>query len=232
MSSVTISPLGISAARIENGDATLYVDAFADHAPPFEAHRADLILVTHDDGDHFLPNLAARAAQQTGATIVGPPSIAYPLLAEEGFPAERLEILYPIHLTKPIDQEVRGVRLRVYQTTHFNDWHPVHVSYLIEMGGKRIYATGDSYVIDGNDPDLQELDAILLNLVLPEMDPAAYADVVEDVQTRFRPRQIIANHLIGCDWTVTPDQLRREVEERGLARVVIPKTPHQAVEIA
>jgi len=102
MNRVTINLLGISAVKISDSQKTIYIDAFAEHVPSFEVEKADLILVTHNDGDHFLPDKTAQAARKTGAMVVGPPSIANPLLADERFPPERLEIIYPIHLTKPI----------------------------------------------------------------------------------------------------------------------------------
>jgi L-ascorbate metabolism protein UlaG (beta-lactamase superfamily) len=229
MNQVKINLLGISAVKISNSQKTIYIDAFAEHVPPLE--QADLILVTHDDGDHFLPDKTAQAARKTGAMVVGPPSIAYPLLADERFPPEQLEIIYPIHLTKPITQEIRGVKLKVYQTTHFNDWEPVHVSYLIELAGKKIYVAGDSFIMDEDDADLMNLDAVTYNLVTSVMDPAAGVDLAEEVLERFKPRHFIANHLIACDWTVTPTDFREEIEKRGLEGIVVPETPQQAFEI-
>jgi len=111
MNTLKINLLTISAIKMSDGRKTIYVDAFADQVKPFEVEEADLILATHADGDHFHPHKTARAARKTGAMVVGPPSIAYPLLADERFPPEQLEIIYPIHLTKPIIQEIRGVKL-------------------------------------------------------------------------------------------------------------------------
>jgi L-ascorbate metabolism protein UlaG (beta-lactamase superfamily) len=231
MSQVKINLLGIDAVKIRNSQKTIYVDAFADGVPSFEVERADLILVTHNDGDHFLPGKTAQAARKTGARLVGPPSIAYPLLADERFPPEQLEIIYPVHLTKPITQEIQGIKLKVYQTTHFNDWEPAHVSYLVELAGKRIYVTGDSFIMDEDDADLMNLDAITYNLVTPVMDPAVGADLVEEVLGRFKPRHLIASHLIACDWTVTPAAFKEEIEKRGLEGIVVLETPQQALEI-
>ena len=231
MNQVKINLLGIGAVKISDSQKTLYLDAFAVGVPPFKLEGADLILVTHGDGDHFLPDKTAQAARETGATVVGPPSIAYPLLADERFPPEQLEIIYPIHLTKPITQEVRDVKLKVYQTTHFNDWEPVHVSYLIELAGKKIYVTGDSFIVAKDDADLMNLDAIIYNLVTPVMDPAADADLAAEALERFKPQHLIANHLIACDWTATPADLKEEIEKKGLEGIVIPETPQQAFEI-
>src|SRR5512143_928717 len=142
MSNVEISLLGIGALRLRTAQTTVFVDAFSELVKPGRVEKADLILVTHADGDHFEPQLTARAALETGAVVVGPPGIAYPLLAGTSLPADRSRILYPIHFTKPIRQELCSVKLKVYQTKHFNDWEPDHVSYLIELEDRKFYVTG------------------------------------------------------------------------------------------
>jgi L-ascorbate metabolism protein UlaG (beta-lactamase superfamily) len=224
MNQVEINLLGISAVRISDSQKTIYIDAFADCVPPFEVERADLILVTHDDGDHFLPDKTAQAARETGALIVGPPSIAYPLLADEKLPPEQLTIVYPVHFKQPVTLTVRGVKLKVYQTRHFVDWEPPHVSYLIEVNGHKIYMTGDTFVMDEDDPDLKDLDVLLCNLVTPQMEaaePSECVSIVEAIQKTFEPRYLIPNHLLHCDWTVTPASFKEEAERRGLEGIVV-----------
>jgi len=107
----------------------------------------------------------------------------------------------------------------------------VHVSYLIELAGKKIYVAGDSFIMDEDDADLMNLDAVIYNLVTPVMDPAAGVDLAEEVLERFKPRHFIANHLMACDWTVTPADFRKEVERRGLEGVVVLETPQQTFEV-
>lgn len=236
MGKVTVNLLGAGAVKISGGERIVYIDAFSDWLKLSGVEKADLILFTHDDGDHFGAKETARAALDTGAMVVGPPGIAYPLLADEGFPKERLRIIYPVHLKQPATEEVRGVTLKVYQTTHFVDWHPPHVSYLIELAGKRLYVTGDSYVMDDEDPDLQHLDAIVYSLVPKDLAAAgvmeAHVAALVDVQERFGPRYLIPNHLIDCEWTVVPADLRKAVEAQGLENVVVVETKEETFEIA
>ena len=139
MSKITIQLLGIGAVKLSDGQKTIYVYAFtkSEYVKPHSVDKADLILLTHDDQDHFGFHETARTALDTGAMVVGPPGIAYPLLADTQLPASQLQIVYPIHFKQPITMEVNGIKLKIYQTTHFVDWEPPHVSYLIEFGGKR-----------------------------------------------------------------------------------------------
>jgi L-ascorbate metabolism protein UlaG (beta-lactamase superfamily) len=236
VSRVAINFLGAGAARIGDGQKTIYIDAFSEWLNLSGVKKADLILVTHDDGDHFGAKETAQAVLDTGAMVVGPPSIAYPLLADQGFPKEQLRVIYPVHLKQPVVEEVRGVRLKVYQTTHFVDWHPPHVSYLIELGGKRLYVAGDSYVMDDEDPNLQHLDAVVYSLVPKDLAAPgvmeAHVAALEDVQRHFSPRYLLPSHLVDCEWTVAPADLKKAVDARGLQNIVVVETKEETFEIA
>ena len=168
--------------------------------------------------------------------VVGPPGIAYPLLADEGFPEEQLRIIYPVHLKQPVTEEMTGIKLKVYQTTHFVDWHPPHVGYLLEWAGKRLYVTGDSYVMDDGGADLQSLDAIICSLVPKDLAAPGVIETqvaaLEDVQKRFDPRYVLPSHLVDCDWTVDPADLEQAIEARGLNGIIVIKDTQEAFEIA
>lgn len=230
---VKINLLGLGSAKMMTDHKTIYIDAFVEHesVKPFQVGQADLLLFTHDDHDHFCPKKTAQAARETGAVVVGPPSIAYPLLVDEKLPPDQLQVFYPVHFKQPIKQDVWGISLKIYQTQHFFDWHPVHVSYLIEVDGKKLYHTGDSAMIDAEDQDLQRLDVLMYNLVKPEKDPAQ-VDVLEEAYNTFQPRHLIPTHLLGCDWTFSIPDLKKEVERRGLDRVVIIEDEQQVLEIS
>ncbi len=121
MSKVEVNLLGIGAVKLRSEQTIIYIDAFSDLVKPQGVEKADLILITHADRDHFEPQETARAAMATGAIVVGPPGIAYPLLANTPLPAQQLRIIYPIHFKKPISEEMCGIKLKVYQTRHFNN---------------------------------------------------------------------------------------------------------------
>ncbi len=229
MDKVRINVLGVEAVKISNGQQTIFIDAFADEIPPFRVETADLILVTHDDGDHFSVEKAAQAAKTTGATIVGPPSIAYPLLVDEQLPHEQLVILYPNQFKEPAAQDIRGINIKVYQTEHDGDWHPVHVSYLIEIGAKRFYHTGDSSMMDEDDPDLKDLDVLFHVFNTKEASQIAR---LEEVQKKFTPRTLIPIHLLHCSWTMTVADFRSEVEQRGLKGFVVLGEENQPFEMS
>jgi L-ascorbate metabolism protein UlaG (beta-lactamase superfamily) len=235
MSKVRVRLLGIGAVELTDGEKTVYVDAFSTYVNPAHLDKADLILVTHDDGDHFGAHETAQAAEKTGAIVVGPPGIAYPLLVDARFPATQLRIIYPVNLKKVHTETINGIKLKVYHTRHFNDWEPPHVSFLIELGGKRLYVTGDSSVMDTEDPDLKGLDGLLYSLVPVDLKAPTVLDEhlaeLEQVRKQFSPRRIIPNHLIRCDWSVKPADLKQAAAGRGLTDIVTLEDSAQILEI-
>jgi hypothetical protein len=168
--------------------------------------------------------------------VVGPPGIAYPLLAETKLSPKQLKIIYPIHFKQPLSEEISGIKLKIYQTTHFIDWEPPHISLLLEFGGKCIYIAGDTYMMDEEDPDLQNQDAILYSFVFKDLSAPTIMDdhlaKLEAVQTQFNPRYLLPNHLIDCDWTVNPLTLKKEVDQSGLKNIVVLEDSQQVFKIA
>lgn len=237
MTNLTVQLLGIGAVKLSDGEKTIYVDAFTnpDFVKPHVVEKADLILLTHDDQDHFGFEETAQAALETRAIVVGPPGIAYPLLAETKLPPEQLQITYPIHFKQPLTEEINGIKLKIYQTTHFVDWEPPHISFLLEIGGKRIYIAGDTYMMDAEDPDLQNLDAVLYSFVFKDLSaPTIMDDHLEKlavVQTQFSPRYLLPSHLVECDWAIDPTALKKEIIRRKIKDVVVLEDSEQIFEI-
>lgn len=216
-----ITHYGISAIKISDSHQSIYIDAFGDGVPSFElAAMSPLILVTHDDSDHFSAERTGAAARETGATIMGPPSISYPLLVEEKIPPEQLKIVYPVHFTQPVVEEIAGMRVTVYQTRHFIDWEPIHVSYMIEWGGKRLYHTGDSSMLA---EELQKLDVLMYadGAFWLEWKEKDFGKALESVLREYEPKYLLPLHLLGCEWTIPVEALKEEVKKRGLERIKI-----------
>ncbi len=224
MSDVTITALGLAAVRISDGSQTLYVDAFfREHSiRPFDARDADVILVTHDHRDHYDGAAVAAAARRTGAVVIGPPSIAHAMLVQHALPADQVRILYHQDPATPVRTDLGTTAISSFASRHFSDGDQltIHNSYLVELGGKRIYVTGDSNELTMKEPRLQGLDALVYNFVTFDRDLAKVA-ALEDVQRRFAPHRLIPVHILDCDWTVQPGELAREVARRRLASVVV-----------
>ena len=228
MKKLRITALGLSAIKISDGNTNIYVDAFfSDHAiSSFDDSDAKIIIVTHDHGDHFSVADTAQAARKTGAVIIGPPSIAYPLLVKESVPGEKLRILYHQDPNTPSEVQIGEVSIRSYASRHFFDADnmTIHNSYLLEMAGKRIFITGDSNTIAEKEERLKDLDALIYNFVTSDNDLSKVSEL-EDVLRKFSPRLLLPVHMIDCSWTIEPEELRHEIALRNIEAIkVLPQS--------
>jgi L-ascorbate metabolism protein UlaG (beta-lactamase superfamily) len=140
--------------RIDADDLTLYIDPWqlADGSPP-----ADLILITHDHGDHCSPEDVAKI-QKEDTVIVTIADSATMLNGQ-------------INIVQPGDKlRIKGVDIEAvpaYNLTKFrspgNPFHPKeagHVGFIVMINDIRIYHTGDSDIT----PEMEtvETDVILI----------------------------------------------------------------------
>lgn len=151
----------------------IYIDAFFHHLPHVGggpaftgegAKGADLILVTHSHYDHLHPDKLVDAALGTGAPVAGPIA-ALALIADRVPEGQRVE-LEPAERKRPpasVTREFRvgggSVRVTAFRTYHGRG----HNSYLIEVGGYRIFHDADNertqpYVLGA----LGEIDVLFL----------------------------------------------------------------------
>lgn len=235
----TIQLPGIGAISISAGERNIFIDAFNDYNSSPELKKNDIILVTHDDGDHFSPkNLFSRVLPDN--TIIGPPSIAYPLLSSGRVNSKQLQILYPQQIQNPVNETIDDISISVFNTEHYLDWKPVHVSFLIEYKGKKIYITGDSFLNSCQKEILTGIDCIIYNLVKGEVvdekiskRDGLFHHISEllQVQYDYRPKLIVCNHLLNCDWTVEPEDMEDLIKKAGIENIVVPQSASDVVEI-
>ena len=226
MSQIKITALGIAAIKISNGSKNIYVDSFIDFKKhplqSFDFSDANILLVTHDHADHYDAQEIVSAVRKTNAVVVGPPSIAYPLLVECHLPAENLRILYHQDPGTSVSTQIDGVTISSFSSLHFSDGDnmTIHNSYLIELDGKKIFATGDSHVITTKDKRLFDLDALICNFVIFDKDIACVS-LLEEIQRKYSPKQLVPVHIIDCDWTIQPSDLSQEVAKRNLGSITV-----------
>ncbi len=128
--------LGHSAVIIK-GTKTVVIDPFLTGNPvaaisPDEITEADVMVVTHDHGDH--KGDAFDICKKTGATLVSVHEIAVQAEAE-GIPAEGMNIGGTV--------ESNGVIIHMVNATHSAEsGDPTGV--VIELDGKKIYHAGDT----------------------------------------------------------------------------------------
>ncbi len=129
--------LGHAAVRLE-GKKTVLIDPFLRDNPqalekPENITQADVIVITHDHGDHL--GDAFEIASKTGAVIVAQHEIAL-MAQDKGLKAEGMNIGGPV--------EVEGVRVWLTPAFHTSGVG-APTGCVVEMSvGKRVYHAGDT----------------------------------------------------------------------------------------
>ena len=186
---VKITPIYHASIMIEAGGKVIHVDPFgAGHYDGLPA--ADLILITHDHGDH-LDLRAIAKLRQPSTVIIGPAAI------RQGVPEA---VLLANGEKKVIDrwtiEAVPAYNLKRGPSAGAL-FHPKGRGngYVLTYGGKRFYISGDT---EGT-PEmraLKNIDVAFLCMNLPyTMPPEEAAEAVR----AFKPRIVYPYHYRGSD---------------------------------
>jgi sugar lactone lactonase YvrE/L-ascorbate metabolism protein UlaG (beta-lactamase superfamily) len=171
------------------GDKTIHVDPVSREADYADMPKADIILITHEHGDH-LDTKAIKTLQKDGTQ-----------LALTQACSERVDGLV---MTNGDVQTVQGIKIEAvpaYNIVHMrsagNPFHPKGRGngYVITFGDKRVYVAGDTE----NTPEMKQLkniDVAFLPMNLPyTMTP----EMVADAAKVFKPKIIYPYHYGQTD---------------------------------
>jgi L-ascorbate metabolism protein UlaG (beta-lactamase superfamily) len=188
---IKIYPINHATLALVWQGKTVYVDPVGG-AQPFKGLPApDLILITHIHGDHFsVPTLNAVGGDK--AKLVAPPSVVAQLPPNL---ANRATIL-----TNGQSQEFLGLGVEAVPAYNLSparlSFHPKgrDNGYVLTMGGKRFYLSGDTEDI----PEmlaLKNIDVAFVCMNGPTMDVDQAARAVKV----FKPKIVYPYHYRGSD---------------------------------
>jgi L-ascorbate metabolism protein UlaG (beta-lactamase superfamily) len=175
--------LGHDSFRIEGDGLVIYIDPWQLRGGP----KADLVLITHDHGDHCSPEDVAKI-QKDDTTIVTISQAAEKLSGQ-------------IKIVKPGERlTVKGIPIETVPAYNLNKFrgtgipfHPPesgHVGFIITIEGRRIYHAGDSDFIP-------EMGAIKADVALLPVSGTYVMTASEAIEAAaaIRPKVAVPMHI-------------------------------------
>lgn len=190
--SVAVHPVFHASLVLQYGAHTIYVDPY-DGAQRFAAYPApDLVLITDIHPDH-LDTATLEALPLGGARIVAPPAVM-----------ERLpQALRAACAAMPNGHtlDIRGVHIEAIPMYNLppspQAMHPPGRGngYVLTLGGKRIYISGDTQGI----PEMRDLRDIDIAFVCMNLPYTMGVDEAADAVLAFRPKVVYPYHYRGAE---------------------------------
>jgi L-ascorbate metabolism protein UlaG (beta-lactamase superfamily) len=178
--------LGHASLMFKLNNFVIYVDPVSSYGNYDILPKADLILVTHEHGDHLDPKLIDRLKKDGTVLFGNEGSAAKVPWAKAVKPGDKKDV-------NSVSIEVVPAYNIVNENSPGRAYHPkgVGVGYVISIGDKRIYVAGDTE----NTPEmkaLKNIDVAFLPMNLPyTMTPA----MVADAALAFKPKILYPYHF-------------------------------------
>ncbi|MFO8006506.1 MAG: MBL fold metallo-hydrolase [Candidatus Brocadiia bacterium] len=182
---------------------TIHVDPVSREADYSRMPDADVILVTHEHGDHLDPEAIAHV-RTDGTQVVGPPKCAG-------------QIDGALAMKAGDERVVQGLPVEAvpaYNIRHKRDsgapFHPRGdgVGYVVGFGDVRVYVAGDTE----NIPEMAELEDIDIAFLPMNLPYTMTPEMGRDAALMFRPRILYPYHYGQTD----PAELAELLEGEGI----------------
>ncbi len=213
---VTVTYVSNAGVLVEGGGKKVLIDALYDEGligysvipkemksklrdaePPFDG--VDLVLLTHDHGDHFGPRTVTRHMRANPkATMVTTPQVKQKLerhIANHPGIAERIVTHYPDE-REPVSGTYGGIELKIFNLHHGRNRreHTENLGFIFDLGGMSVLHVGDTEARSGVFEALSfkdfDVDVALLPAWFVSYDH--WAVVVRDY---IQPDHIVAIHM-------------------------------------
>ena len=187
---LTIGFVGHGTLMFTLGDTVIHVDPVSREADYTKMPKADVILVTHEHGDHLDPDAIAALREEGTAIILSEKCAAK-------VPGGTIMVNGDVQTVAGLKVEAVAAYNVVHKRPSGEPFHPRGEGngYVIGFGDTRVYVAGDTE----NVPEMKELREIhiaFLPMNLPyTMTPAMVADAAK----AFRPKILYPYHFGSTD---------------------------------
>ncbi|WP_292293591.1 MBL fold metallo-hydrolase [Marivita sp.] len=202
----TVHPVSHASVVIETPAGVMYIDPVGEVSQYSDLPAADMILITHEHGDHY--NADTLDALKGEDTVMLTNPAVFDMLPE-GMKTNTTS------LANGESTEVAGVEISAipaYNTTEGRtDFHPEgrDNGYVLDFDGFRIYVSGDTEDI----PEMRALEDIDLAFVCMNLPFTMSADAAASAVSEFAPTYVYPYHYRGRDnGTQDPAEFAEMVE--------------------
>jgi len=163
----------------------IYTDVIQE--PDTSDPEADIILITHEHGDHFDPIVVEQIATSSGATVVGPNPVIDAL--EGSVPPQQLVRMDPPEYER-MNQTIQGTEIQAYHGSSDNNSYRFRVGngvVSIYHSGDNLESDFDQYISNGY-TELYNLNIAML---------AGWSFDLENFNTTYHPDVMIKMHEVS-----------------------------------
>jgi L-ascorbate metabolism protein UlaG (beta-lactamase superfamily) len=187
---LTIHFIGHGTLMFGFGGKVVHVDPVSAQADYTKLPKADLVLVTHEHGDH-LDAKAIEAVRKPGTVVLVSPSCAGRI--------EGAEVMKNGEARTAAGLKIEAVP--AYNLVNKRpDGTPFHPrgngnGYIIDFGGTRVYVAGDTE----NTPEMKGLKDVAIAFLPMNLPYTMTPELVADAARAFRPRILYPYHYGNTD---------------------------------
>ncbi|MFQ6108738.1 MAG: MBL fold metallo-hydrolase [Candidatus Aminicenantales bacterium] len=196
-----ITFIGHGTLMFDFGGKIIHVDPVGRYADYTKLPKADVILITHEHGDHLDPG--AISSIRTEKTDI--------VLTEKCAEKVKEGIIMKNGDTKTV-QEILIEAVPAYNIVHMRrggvPFHPKGVGngYIITFGDKRVYVAGDTE----NTPEMKKLTNVDIAFLPMNLPYTMTPEMVADAARSFRPKILYPYHYGDTDTSRIVELLKDE----------------------
>jgi L-ascorbate metabolism protein UlaG (beta-lactamase superfamily) len=201
--------LGHASFQIRTMDKIIYIDLKKYGKVVETSEKADIILVTHNHGDHYSPPKIQKLRKKS-TVVIAPKNCA----SRIGGSVKTIKPGEEITVDKITVEAVEAYNIKRFKPSG-KPWHPkgYGVGYLIKAEGKTIYHAGDTDFI----PEMRQLKKIDVAL-LPTGDKYTMDDAeAADAAIAINPKTAMAMHT----WEKDREEFKNKAEANSKTKVVL-----------